>query len=250
MLNKVKMKVHRRLCFHVAISDQLQAHVNCNRAAGWFQGSDSMGGFVILSIATEWQDGLWGVIVWEVLLYYQLQQSGRMVCGECWCGRFSYVINCNRAAGRFKGSADMGVLSRKLVTWHVLDKGFFCNLKHYAYNYTEKYLKITIKLTGMCCQWSYVGFVNISFEVLGIVINTAWKKLLASELHDNLICSGMHLFVRALWIVGHGIRGLYCMWEYGRVQELSGDVEVFYMLECWGYCVVCYIVRVFGILNI
>jgi hypothetical protein len=40
------------------------------------------------------------------------------------------------------------------------------------------------------------------------------------------------------------------MWQYGRVGELSGDVEVLDVLDCWGYCVVRYIVRMFGILNI
>jgi len=40
--------------------------INCSRAAGWFVGSAGMGGFVS----------------------YQLQQSGWMVCGECWNGRF------------------------------------------------------------------------------------------------------------------------------------------------------------------
>jgi hypothetical protein len=34
------------------------------------------------------------------------------------------------------------VLSRMLVTWHVMNKGLFCNLKYYAYKYTEKHLKI------------------------------------------------------------------------------------------------------------
>lgn len=38
------------------------------------------------------------------------------------------------------------------------------------------------------------------------------------------------------------------MWKYGSVQEeLNGDVEVFYILVCWVYWVVCYIVRVFGV---
>jgi len=59
-----------------------------------------------------------------------------------------------------------------LVTWHVMNKGLFCNLKYYAYKYTEKHLKIEMKLIGMCCQWSCVGFVNISCKVLDILINT------------------------------------------------------------------------------
>ena len=48
-----------------------------------------MGSFVMLSLATEWLDGLRGVLVWEVL-------------------------------------------SRMIVAWHLLDKGFLCNLQHRA----------------------------------------------------------------------------------------------------------------------
>jgi hypothetical protein len=73
------MKLHRWLCvlacFPVVNSDQLQALVTCSRAARRFEGSASMGGFVMLSLATDWLGGLRGVLVREVLLCYHLQQS-------------------------------------------------------------------------------------------------------------------------------------------------------------------------------
>ena len=44
----------------------------------------------------------------------------------------SYVITSSAKVGLFEVSADMGILCIMLVTWHFLDKGFFCNLEHLA----------------------------------------------------------------------------------------------------------------------
>ena len=56
------MKLHRWLCvlacFPMAISDQLQSRVTCNRAAGQFEGSSGTGSFVITcNRAAGWFDG-------------------------------------------------------------------------------------------------------------------------------------------------------------------------------------------------
>jgi hypothetical protein len=107
MLKKVQMMSHKWLCvlacFFVAICDWLQSLVTCNTADGQFEGSAGVGGFVVLSLATQWLDGLRGVLVWEVL-------------------------------------------SRVLVTWYLLYKGFLCNLEHH----TEYYLKITKIRSNSC----------------------------------------------------------------------------------------------------
>ena len=47
-----------------------------------------MRSFVMLSVATEWLDGLRGVVVWEVLLCYHLQQSGCRFEGSVGMGSF------------------------------------------------------------------------------------------------------------------------------------------------------------------
>ena len=77
---------------------------------------------------------------------------------------------CNTTTGQFEGSAVMGGFVQNGCD--LACSVFLCNLKHYAYKHTEKHLKITVKLIGMCCQWSCVGFVNISCKVLDIMINT------------------------------------------------------------------------------
>ena len=59
----------------MTISDQLQALktidsyvITSNKMAGQFEGSASMGIFVMLSLATEWLDSLREVLVWKCLL--------------------------------------------------------------------------------------------------------------------------------------------------------------------------------------
>ena len=47
-----------------------------------------MGSFVMLSLATERLAGLRGVLVWEVLLCYHLQQSGWRFEGSAGMGSF------------------------------------------------------------------------------------------------------------------------------------------------------------------
>jgi hypothetical protein len=75
---------------------------------------------------------------------------------------YSHLPLATQRLGSLSGVLVWEVLSRMFVTWHVLDKGFLCNLKHYAHKYIEKHLKITVKLIDMRCQVSCVGFVNIS----------------------------------------------------------------------------------------
>ena len=109
----VQTKLHTWLyvltCFPVVISDQLQSLVTCNRAAGQFEGSAGMGGFVVITcnrVAGQFE-------------------------GSAGMGGF-VVITCNRVAGRFEGSAGMGgfvMLSlaterldglRGMLVWEVL----------------------------------------------------------------------------------------------------------------------------------
>jgi len=86
----VQTKLHTWLCvltcFPVVISDQLQSLVTCNRAAGQFEGSAGMGGFVVITCNRA--AGQFG------------QNAG--------VGGF-VVITCNRAAGQFERNAGMGV---------------------------------------------------------------------------------------------------------------------------------------------
>jgi len=58
------------------------------RVTAQLERSAGMGGFVMLSLATERLDSLRGVLVWEVLLCYHLQQSGCTFERSAGMGRF------------------------------------------------------------------------------------------------------------------------------------------------------------------
>jgi len=146
--------------------------VTSNRAPGWFEGNAGMGSFVLLLLATEWLDGLRGVLVWEVCHVVTSNRAPGWFEGNAGMGSFVMLLLATEWLDGLRGVLVWEVVSRVLVTWHVLDKGFFCNLKHCAYKCTEKHLKIVMKLIVMPGKWSYDGFVNISCKGLGILINT------------------------------------------------------------------------------